>query len=95
MSRLGPGDHKITEGQTRILTEKTRDKHDLIIVQEKLDGSNVGIGKLEGVIIPLTRAGYRAETSPYLQHHLFASWIHQSHTRFNDFLEDGERLCGE
>ena len=27
-SRLGSGDHHITEGQARILTVKTRDKHD-------------------------------------------------------------------
>ena len=94
-SRLGPGDHKIEEGQARILTERPRDRHDLIIVQEKLDGSNVGIGKLGGVIVPVTRAGWRAETSPYEQHALFASWVAQNWTRFNDLLAEGERLCGE
>lgn len=94
-SRLGPGDHKITDGQTRILTERARDRHDLIIVQEKLDGSNVGVGKIGGVIIPVSRSGYRAETSPYEQHHLFASWVAQHWTRFNDLLSEGERICGE
>lgn len=94
-SRLGPGDHKITDGQARILTEKTRDHHDLIIVQEKLDGSNVGIGKLGGIIIPVIRAGYRAESSPYPQHQLFANWVHRQWSRFDALLADGERLCGE
>ncbi len=37
-SRIGPGDHKCHEGQERIATVKARDKHDEIIVQEKLDG---------------------------------------------------------
>lgn len=94
-SRLGPGDHKLAEGQARILTERPRDRHDLIIVQEKLDGSNVGIGKLGGVIVPVTRAGWRAETSPYPQHHYFAGWVAQHWIRFNDLLAEGERICGE
>lgn len=40
-SRLGPSDSTIHFGQERILTEKARDKHDRIIVTEKLDGSCV------------------------------------------------------
>ena len=74
-SRLGPTDSCVHEGQARICTEKTRDKHDRIIVTEKLDGSNVAIANLDGKIIALGRAGYRAETSPYLQHNLFAEWV--------------------
>ena len=98
-SRLGPGDHKLHEGMAEILTAKGR-KHqdrsrDTIIVQEKLDGSNVGIGKLDGNIIPLVRSGYRAESSPYVQHHLFASWVHKNWNKFHPFLSEGERLCGE
>jgi hypothetical protein len=37
-SRLGEGDHHVSEGQAIIATKKARDKNDLIIVQEKLDG---------------------------------------------------------
>jgi hypothetical protein len=44
-SRLGEGDHCVTDGQARIATVKTRDQHDRITVQEKLDGSNA---KLSG-----------------------------------------------
>lgn len=94
-SRLGPGDHKIEDGQARILTEHTRDRHDLIIVQEKLDGSNVGIGKLGGAIVPVTRAGWRAESSPFEQHHLFAAWVALHWSRWDALLGEGERLCGE
>lgn len=36
-SRLGPGDHHVTEGQARICTERGRDRHDFITVTEKLD----------------------------------------------------------
>src|SRR3989442_5967093 len=67
-SRLGPGDHKLNPGQAKILTEKTRDKHDLIIVQEKLDGSNVAVARVSSQLIPLGRAGYPAISSKYEQH---------------------------
>jgi hypothetical protein len=94
-SRLGPGDHCCHEGQARIATIKTRDKHDLVIVQEKLDGSNVGVARVGDVIYPLTRAGYIANTSPYEQHHKFHGWVYRNWNRFMVLLKDGERLCGE
>jgi hypothetical protein len=93
-SRMGPSDHHCHEGQERICTVKTRDNHDCIIVQEKMDGSNVGIARVNGEILPLTRAGYVANTSPYLQHHLFYSWVYENLSRF-DFIKEGERVCGE
>lgn len=94
-SRLGDGDHHCHEGQAKIATEKTRDKHDKIIVQEKLDGSNMGVAKLNGQIIPLTRSGYHAADSFYTQHHYFAQWVKLNEARFSAVLNDGERICGE
>lgn len=94
-SRMGPGDHKCSEGQLRIATEKARDRHDRIIVQEKLDGSNVGVAKVEGVIIPLTRAGYVANTSPFEQHWRYGEWVYEHQGRFLELLSEGERVCGE
>jgi len=94
-SRMGPGDHKCHEGQKRIATEKPRDRHDEIIVQEKLDGSNVGVARLDGMLYALTRAGYVADSSPYEQHWRFAEWVYANQDRFMLVLQDGERLCGE
>jgi hypothetical protein len=94
-SRIGVGDHKCHDGQKRIATEKARDRHDQIIVQEKLDGSNVGIACLNGEIYALTRAGYLASTSPYEQHHHFETWVKKNKNRFLAVLGEGERLCGE
>lgn len=94
-SRLGPGDHSCHEGQERICNEKVRDKHDRIIVQEKLDGSNVGVAKINGEILALTRAGYLAHTSSYVQHHKFGEWVAANAMRFAEVLADGERLAGE
>lgn len=94
-SRLGPGDHKIPDGQAVIACEKVRDKHDVVIVQEKLDGSNVGVALLNGEVLPLTRAGYLANTSPYSMHHYFDAWVKINAARFRAVLQEGERICGE
>jgi len=94
-SRMGPGDHKCHDGQERIATVKARDKHDEIIVQEKLDGSNVGVARIGETIYPLGRAGYLAASSPYLQHRYFSNWAYANTERFMSALNDGERLVGE
>lgn len=94
-SRMGPGDHHCHEGQARIACEKVRDKHDVVIVQEKLDGSNVGVARIAGSIVALTRAGYVADTSPYPQHHRWMEWVAANANRFESVIGDGERLCGE
>ncbi len=94
-SRLGNGDHHIEEGQALIATKQTRDKNDLIIVQEKLDGSNCSVAKVNGQILALGRSGYLAETSPYEQHKIFAKWVLSNEERFEKLLHEDERVCGE
>lgn len=94
-SRIGPADKHCEPGQQKIMTEKARDRHDLIIVQEKLDGSNCSVAKVGGQIISLTRSGYLAETSPYEQHHYFAQWVDSKRDIFNALLNEGERVVGE
>lgn len=94
-SRLGPGDHRVNFGQERIATVKARDRHDVVIVQEKLDGSNTSVALLNGQVLALNRAGYLAQTSPYPQHRLFARWVRDREDLFHAILEDGERLVGE
>lgn len=94
-SRMGPGDHHCHEGQDRIATVKARDRNDTIIVQEKLDGSNVGVARIGYSLHPIGRAGYMAVSSKYLQHRLFHNWAYENHKRFLDVLDDGERLVGE
>lgn len=95
-SRLRDGsDFHINEAQASLLTDKTRDRYDLIVVQEKLDGSNCAVGLLAGEIIPITRKGYHARTSPFKMHHIFADWVEENQDRFRLVLREGERLCGE
>jgi len=94
-SRMGPGDHHVHEGQARICCEKVRNKHDEIIVQEKLDGSCCAVALLNDKIIPLGRAGYPAITSPFKQHHMFHDWVMKHEDRFRTALCEGERIVGE
>lgn len=94
-SRLGPGDHHAHEGQVRIATERLRDRHDKVIVQEKMDGSCTAVAKVGGEVIPLGRAGYRAITSPYRQHTLFHGWVMEHWEAFDRLLDEGERVVGE
>lgn len=93
-SRMGSGDHAVPDGYAKICYERPR-KGDCIIVQEKLDGSCVAVAKVNGVIHALGRAGWPAESSPYLQHRFFSKWVLSNHSRFYDLLDEGERVCGE
>jgi hypothetical protein len=94
-SRLGEGDHHCHEGQAKIATEKIRDKHDIVIVQEKLDGSCCSVAKINGEIIALGRAGYPAASSEYPVHHAFAKYVAAHIGRFSGLLNEGERVVGE
>jgi hypothetical protein len=87
-------DKKIEMGQELILTKKTRDWKDLVIVTEKLDGSNVGIIRKDGKLLAITRSGYLAIDSPYSQHHLFDTWVDYNQFTFT-WLREGWRVCGE
>jgi hypothetical protein len=94
-SRLGPGDHKVPDGQARICLERTRDRYDRVLVTEKLDGSNVGVALKDGQLLALSRSGYLATSSPYEMHHLFAHWVRLEAERFRACLQEGERMVGE
>ena len=72
-----------------------RDKNDLVIVQEKLDGACTAALKLEGRILALQRTGYLAETSPRDMIRMFGRWVQQRESLFDVLLDEGERLVGE
>lgn len=93
-SRLGPGDHHISDGQSKILLDKTRDYKDLVIVQEKLDGANVGVLRQNGELIAISRAGHRCVDSNLEQFKMFERWVRAREDWF-DCINEGERLVGE
>jgi hypothetical protein len=93
-SRVGPGDHTVTQQQADLFLVDTMSKTRRVIVQEKLDGSCTGVARIGDQIIPLQRKGYPAITSPYEQHHLFHDWAMERAQDFLSVLEDGERDGG-
>lgn len=94
-SRMGPGDHHCHEGQALMCTVKHKEKHDEVIVQEKLDGSCCAVALIGGTLIPLTRSGNLASQSRYEMHRLFAAWVYSQQDRFLAVLEGRERIVGE
>lgn len=94
-SRVGKTDRYITEDQARIATVKPRDRHDKILVQEKLDGACVAVVKENGELIPITRSGNLCQKSQYVHHHLFADWMYEHYYHFYNVLLEGERIVGE
>jgi hypothetical protein len=93
-SRLGTGDWHIEAGQFRILTEKPR-PGDRIIVSEKLDGACMAVANIDGEIVPLIRAGYRARHGRYEHLKLFEVFVAQRYAQFASLLKPGERVAGE
>jgi ATP-dependent RNA circularization protein (DNA/RNA ligase family) len=87
-------DKKINIGQEKILTEKSRDWNDLIIVTEKIDGSNVGIINIKGELFAIGRSGYLCSTSPHEQHLQFDLWLKRNYSKFS-WLPNNYRICGE
>ena len=93
-SRIGPGDHHIDVGQARCVLEELP-RGDRLVVQEKVDGSNVGVCRVGGKIIAINRAGWDCLSSPHEQHRMFAAWVLENEARFDAILGERERVCGE
>jgi hypothetical protein len=93
-SRVGPGDWHLHEGQARILLEKCR-PGDHIVVEEKLDGACMSVANIDGEIVPLIRAGYRARDGLFEHLRAFEPWVAQRADLFATLLAPGERIVGE
>ncbi len=92
-SRLGPKERTIHAGQQAIL--ESGKKGYTITVQEKLDGSCVGVLMTDTGPVALTRKGHLCKDSPYFQHYIFESIVNQVASVFSTLLKPGERLVGE
>lgn len=94
-SRRGEGDHGLEPAQAIRLLTSRKDRHDRVIVEEKLDGSNVAVARVNGDLVAITRSGFTAASSPFEQHHAFDRWVTANASMFDALLNDGERVCGE
>lgn len=75
-------------GQEYILTNKTQKYN--VYMQEKMDGSCVGVTKLNGEILALTRNGYLAKNSIYKQHNAFDLYVQNNMNTFKDLVNEGD-----
>jgi|GEM_PF-51247 len=94
-SRLGPSERTIDVNQFNMLTQKAVNKQDVVIVQEKLDGSCVCAYKENGKILALGRDGELASESVNSARQLWSEWVEEHQPRFLALLDEGERVCGE
>ncbi len=95
-SRMGPADHDCDPGQARIATNTAaRDRHDTVIVLEKLDGSNVGVPRVDGTIHPLNRAGLPGNLFTLRAASSVCGMGVRQPVALLAVLHDAERLCGE
>jgi len=94
-SKMDKTDNLLSHFRQKIATLSVRDDKDRVIVQEKIDGSNVGVVKIDNVLYPITRSGLLAANSIYEQHWRFSNWVFENADRFYEILNNGERICGE
>lgn len=92
-SRRGVGDRGISDGQSAYCFELRPDHR--VFVTEKLDGACVAVANVDGQIVALGRAGYRARHSHYEHIRMFADWVAENEVRFASILMPGERVIGE
>lgn len=93
-SRTGSSDRVAPHQLARRCTEQSA-PGDVVVVQEKLDGSCVAVAKKDGAILALGREGWLAEQSDNPGRRMFARWVSVQAARFSAVLQEGEWLVGE
>jgi hypothetical protein len=88
-------DRVLQMAQARRFIDASYVSKDVVIVEEKLDGSCVLVAREGDAIVALGREGGRAEASLNEGRRMFAAWVQANAARFCEVLADGERLAGE
>ncbi|MCO7223187.1 nucleotidyl transferase AbiEii/AbiGii toxin family protein [Pleionea sp. CnH1-48] len=94
-SRTGPADRHIDHHKASMLLQRAVHPDDIIIVQEKLDGSCVSALRTDNDVIALGRDGTDARESLNVGRRLWADWMDEHKARFEQLLLPGERVVGE
>jgi RNA ligase len=92
-SRTGIRDRHCTIELAKRLLEKSK-PGDTVIVQEKLDGSNVIVSMVDGQLVALGRDGKLCRNSRNTNRRAFAVWLEENQDRFG-WLKNLERLACE
>lgn len=88
------------EEQTKYIQCK-RDKNDLVIITEKIDGMNAGVVKKDGYLYPINRKGYDTRIIGSQHKELavlgngWAKWVDEHYAIYDAILQEDERLVFE
>lgn len=96
-SRVGPKDHHI-DSKTELLCTTAFPLHQkcYLYIEEKMDGSNVTVVRLNGQIYALGRSGYDCKDSNLEQHRMFYRWVEKNKEKFEKLLpNEHDRVVGE
>ena len=94
-SRKGPAEKGISGHQAQLVTDAPRDGNDVVICQEKLDGSCCAVLKKDNELYPMNRVGYPALSSSFELHHNFHDYVTNHAISFISLLDDNEYCVGE
>ncbi|MDF2879685.1 MAG: hypothetical protein K0R54_242 [Clostridiaceae bacterium] len=94
-------DKLLSEVEQRKYTVSKRNKSDVVIITEKIDGMNAGVVKKNGNLYPINRKGYDTRIMGMVQKELellgkeWAIWVDNHYSLYNSILNEGERLVFE
>lgn len=94
-------DKLLSEEQQIKYAKRKRDKNDVIIITEKIDGMNAGIVKLNGLLYPINRKGYdvrlmgRLHKEVKLLGETWAAWVDEHYSLYDAILDEKEHLVFE
>lgn len=88
------------EAQKKFVQAK-RNKNDIVIITEKIDGMNAGVIKKDGYLYPINRKGYDTRLMGKIRTELslfgngWAKWVDEHYDLYDSLLKEGERLVFE
>jgi len=94
-------DKLLHENEITKFTVCKRDKDDLVIITEKIDGMNAGVVKKNGMLYPINRKGYDSRemgihcSDLQVLGDTWAEWVDQYYSIYDVMLKEGERLVFE
>ncbi|HEX4511925.1 MAG TPA: RNA ligase family protein [Polyangiaceae bacterium] len=88
-------DRVLQPAQARRFIDAAYVSTDVVIVEEKLDGSCVLAAREGDAIVAYGRDGGLAAASLNEGRRMFAAWVEANAARFREVLGDGERIAGE
>lgn len=96
-SRLGEGDRHLQGKQGLYMVQSfPEDGRFFLFIEEKMDGSNCTVVRLNGEIRTLGRAGYDCAGSNQEQHRMFNRWVMKNKEKFEELLPNElDRCAGE